>query len=764
MSRPSKVVRFFNNLLYSVPPPRFAAIRPNENRVVAMWNALINTAQAQGRVRPPLRMFSKTEVMPNETGVCCLDNEHVVRIDTGMPSDKGKPIHAHRTRPQSPDIGAGNVVYAAGQSPHAESFKDFLVQALVSKQGIFEIVSRKTHYDAEQSTKKSIIDLLKTEIAKPRDSNSALMFGNRYQYQCLKQVAGKGHANDAEDFVRYELTVIDPDGITIKIPLTQAGLKFKDRVLRPAEIRRADVLLNAHQVAVRSGVDADQTDSPKVQLILSRAGAGRNATLISYHKIASLIECGRVTEATLDDALEEEIYANRMRRGPGYVHSIEQLASLRTALQEKIASIPPLTAPGMTASLRRHSAPAWLNQAVNNAQPVLPPQQMTVMQTPARLHAATALPVQNNGRNDEAITESNQDQVHQFLPNSASLNFVDPIKTQQHIHHEQSTSIMPSEKVGVATLVQSDGSVTHDGPSNPVRRTRYTNNEIDMAKADLLLSEPGIGMCCEQKLAANDGGSWWRAAFISVLLEQAERSTNKTMDAAERIADRVRALGPDFIQEAELLKRMMLQLTNKGGKLESPDGRGIGIRGFMTDLHPPVQAKASSAAGIVFESGINRLKAVGEENDDPDRPGEKALKKIAHAMLLKAGFSLATVDGLFDEDAKVEGAETHIVELMNQLGARKGFILTRPWTQPNPNSSGYPRIDYESATLDIHQMNNPLGEMIDDNTDTQEGDETEKLIYTLDTMPVIVAAHGHFSILIENNEAKWHVSKTAHLG
>ncbi|MBC7499061.1 MAG: hypothetical protein H7315_00915, partial [Herminiimonas sp.] len=321
-----------------------------------MWNALIDKAQAQGRIRPPLRMFSKAEVMPNETAVCCLDNEHVVRIGTGMPSDKGKPIHAHRTRPQSPDIDTGKVIYAAGQSPHAESFKDFLAQALESKQGIFEIVSRKAHYDAEQSTQKSIIDLLKMEIAKPRDSDSALMFGNRYKYQSLHQVAGKGHDLDAEDFVRYELNVINPDNITIKIPLTQAGLKFTGRVLRPAEIQRADSLLDAHQVAVESVGDVDQTDSPKVQLILSRAGAGRNATLISYHKIASLIEHGQVTNATLDDALEEEIHAQRMRRGPGYVHSIEQLASLRIALQEKIATMPSLAEPGITASVRRRSA------------------------------------------------------------------------------------------------------------------------------------------------------------------------------------------------------------------------------------------------------------------------------------------------------------------------------------------------------------------------------------------------------------------------
>ncbi|MEC5218848.1 hypothetical protein RCH09_003823 [Actimicrobium sp. GrIS 1.19] len=95
----------------------------------------------------------------------------------------------------------------------------------------------------------------------------------------------------------------------------------------------------------------------------------------------------------------------------------------------------------------------------------------------------------------------------------------------------------------------------------------------------------------------------------------------------------------------------------------------------------------------------------------------------------------------------------HIVELMNQLGAREGFILTRPWVQPDPNSSGYPRLDYESATLDIHQMNHSLGEIINGNTGTQEGDETENLIYTHATKPVIVAAYGHFSILIAYNEA-----------
>ena len=378
---------------------------------------------------------------------------------------------------------------------------------------------------------------------------------------------------------------------------------------------------------------------------------------------------------------------------------------------------------------------------------------MAAIQTPVRLHAATAVPVQNNGRDDVAITEPNQGLVHQVLPNSPSVNFVDPLEVQRQSQPELSAHTMPGENVDVATLAHSDGIVTHDGPSNPARRIRYTNSEIDMAKADLLLSGAGIGMCYERKLAADDGGSWWRAAFVSVLLEHATMSTNKTMDAAGRIADRVRALGPDFIQEAELLKRMMLQLTNKYGNLESPDGRGIGIRGFMTDLQPPMEGEAYSAERPLFEAGISRLKAVGEKDDDPDRPGEKALKKIAHAMLLKAGYSQDTVDGLFNEDAKVEGAETHLIELMTRLGAREGFILTRPWVQPDPNSSGYPRLDYESATLDIHQMNHPLGEIVDGNTGTQEGDVTENLIYTHATKPVIVAAHGHFSILVAYDEA-----------
>ncbi|MDY7572996.1 hypothetical protein [Actimicrobium sp. CCI2.3] len=243
-----------------------------EAKVVTMWKSLLKRGQAWRRTQPLLRMFSKTEVVPNETGVCCLDNEHVLHVDMSIPGAAKKPIHAHCTRQKSHGVESGQVIYAAGQSPPVASFKDFLAQALSSKQGTFEIVSHKTHYDPDHSPAKSIIDLLKMEIAKLGVSHNELTFGNRrYEYRGFNQVAGKGCVNNEKDFLRYELSVFDRDtGMEITVPLTQAGLKFSDKLLRPAEIRRANSLLNAHQDAVTSCGHVDQTGSPSVQLIRKR--------------------------------------------------------------------------------------------------------------------------------------------------------------------------------------------------------------------------------------------------------------------------------------------------------------------------------------------------------------------------------------------------------------------------------------------------------------------------------------------------------------
>lgn len=736
----------------SAPHPQ-ASSMASEAKVITLWNSLLQRGQAWRRTHPQPRMFNKTEVVPNETGIGCFDNEHVLRVDMGIPGVASKPIHAHCTTLKSHDVEPGQVIFAAGQSPPVESFKDFMVQALSSKQGIFEFVLRKTHYDPDHSSSKSIIDLLKTEIAKSGASHQKLTFGNRYEYQGFKQVAGKGCINSEKDFLRYELSVIDrQSGIEITVPLTQAGLRFSDKLLRPAEIRRANSLLNAHQDAVNSCGYADPSGSPAVQLILSQAGSGRNATLITYHKMSHLIENGLVTEDTLDAVLEEEIDAQRMRRGPGYVHSMEQLASLRTALMDKMEGDAQITPLVETRPVRRASPPAWLGQTISQARDRVSPRVIEDITTPDRSNHVAVLPVPDNGNNVE-IKKSSADLADSGLPHRAEAVFMNPAKMHDHSQTEPSKVSSPGEIVEAGSSIKFDDPLIQDRPMNPPLRTRYTNDQVDMETADLLLLGPVRGQNLKRQLFTEDGGSWWRAAFVSVLIEQARRSPNRigcAEQAAQKIAERIRALGTDFSEEAIIVEQMMMQMINPSYH-DGPSGKGI--RGFMTDLQPRMGGKELFAVEPMFLSGISRLKAVGEDDNDPSRPGETALKRIAHAMLLKAGFSPTTVNQLFDENSKEEGTTAHIVELMNQLGAREGMIYTRPWVQPEPNSSGHPWLDFKSVTLDTYAMSHPLGPKRPEDPGIHTGDEVQKFIRPHVNKPVIVAEHGHFSILIPLSEA-----------
>ena len=750
------------------PTPRSTSRnRPAEDEVLALWNKLIQKAQIRRQNIPPTRLFTKNEVPLNETGVGCFDNEHVVRVGVHTPDANAKPIHAHRISPTSQNVAPSSVTYAAGQSPPPESFKDFLTHAVQSRQGVFEIVSSMAHYDAEKLRTKSLIELLKTAIADACESNSELVFGNRYICGDLVQIAGKGRSGDKDDFVQYKLSVTDrSSGNKVTIPLTQAGLKFTGRVLQPKEIRRASALVEAHRGAVQRHSDARHTKALSEQLILSRAGVGRNATVITYQKIARLIENGRVNEASLDRALEEEIDNARARRGPTYVHSIEQLGSLRTALLDKIEMV---LHPFPYSSIklpRRSSKAASLRQALISttassfAEITTSNQDATQSRTKATNKetegkSALSTPTTNTGPIDIEINAPKEGVAFQIMQEIESNPAPDPVgelaEPQKNVETKSSTASVPSETVLEVNSAKSDNVSVQNGPENPIQPTRYTNNEIDMVRADRLLNGPGKGMNFQRNLAADDGGSWWRAAFVSVLMEHKSGSPNMTLDAPQKILNRIQSLGPEFTEEATVLEQMMNQLTYT---CDVQPGERLGMRGFMTDLQPVMRGNAYTAARPLFENGISRLKAVGEDEDDPSRPGETALKKVAQAMLGKAGYSGSEVKALFNADNKQEGSTTHIIELMNQLGAREAIIYTRPWEEVEPGSAELSWLKFEAATIDCYTMNKPLGPLAEVDDGVIEGDELQKFIYAQAHKPIIVAEHGRFSVQIHFLEAQ----------
>jgi hypothetical protein len=287
--------------------------------------------EAQTLLRPTT--FDRTEVPVNESGVECLENRHVVMVQSGTPDQAPHPMHAHKIRQQL----RSNASYAAGQSPQHGSVDDVIVQGLASGQGIFQLVSTMAHYKPKDSREKPVIGMLLEHLE--QNENPKRLIGGRYLVTSVEHIAGGGDS----DFLRHVLVAEDtwskPPQV-VRMPITQAGLKFSGRKLCVDEIQRASTLLDEHNAWLNENnallaLPANPADADK--MILSFAGIGRNATLITYRVISAAIDDGKVTEESLDFALNAEIWPNRVRRGPRYVHTPDQLVQLRAALSVQIA-------------------------------------------------------------------------------------------------------------------------------------------------------------------------------------------------------------------------------------------------------------------------------------------------------------------------------------------------------------------------------------------------------------------------------------------
>ncbi|GAA4025735.1 hypothetical protein GCM10022212_24510 [Actimicrobium antarcticum] len=298
--------------------------RPTLNNAARLTGRVLKLLQLGLPATPAPACFPAEIVPPNTSGLLCLDNEHVIRVPGDAPDQPPRPIHAHRADQQL-RTGAS---YAAGQSPEDARVEDFLLQGIASGQGIFQFVSRRAHHAPERSRETPVIALLEQRCLRPDKP----LIGGRYRLESVERTAGK-NADDGSDFLRAEVLVIDTwstalPAAPLRIPITQAGLKFTDRLLRVEQIERASALLDAHNDQCLTPDTPEAAD----KMVLSFAGIGRNATLITYRVLRDAIARGELTQDTLDAALDAEITANRARRGPGYVHSIEQRNELREAL------------------------------------------------------------------------------------------------------------------------------------------------------------------------------------------------------------------------------------------------------------------------------------------------------------------------------------------------------------------------------------------------------------------------------------------------
>ncbi len=312
-----------------------------QHRVRKAAPTLAKAAASRGTAQALLRptTFDRTEVPVNESGVECLENRHVVMVQAGTPKQAPHPIHAHKIRQQLPSDAA----YAAGQSPQGGSVDDVIVQGLASGQGIFQFVSRRAHYDPENSRETPVIGMLLEHLEQNRNQNPQRLIGGRYLVTSVERIAGGG----GSDFLRHVLVAEDTwskPPREVRMPITQAGLKFSERKLCVQEIQRASTLLDEHNAWLNENnallaQPANPADADK--MILSFAGIGRNATLITYRVLSAAIDDGKVTAESLDFALDAEISPNRVRRGPRYVHTKDQRDELRLALLARIAARAP---------------------------------------------------------------------------------------------------------------------------------------------------------------------------------------------------------------------------------------------------------------------------------------------------------------------------------------------------------------------------------------------------------------------------------------
>ena len=290
-----------------------------------LWRTLKVNSRKKG-----LDFLNADEVDDNGTKVSC-PRHSAVEVD--LPGNS-KKIHANHVHFQPSrcdvELGLNGNSYIAAQAPgQFDACERLLFRGLASRQGIFQIVSERSQRalvgpvpDRESVTSiRSVIEQLREGLA----HNPTLTIGARFEVESLE------HLRDGMSSSTYLLRVRDThaENELIAIPLTQVGLKFEGRVLKVPEIATASEELDDHLAFGR----VPNLQAANEPIIISTAGVGRNATLIVYRQIASLIESGEITtEGELHSVLLREITIGRNARGPRFVHSESQLEQLTAAL------------------------------------------------------------------------------------------------------------------------------------------------------------------------------------------------------------------------------------------------------------------------------------------------------------------------------------------------------------------------------------------------------------------------------------------------
>ncbi|MEB0137101.1 hypothetical protein QN362_17330 [Actimicrobium sp. CCC2.4] len=298
-------------------------------RVDALWARLENLSHRQNWA------FDDNEVPSNASRVPCGRN-NVIKVPA--PNGRETAVHANKI---GPNTGSPAPYYAAGQSPQQNfSLDNMLVQGIESGLGIYQFVSHRAHTTDCNSSKKTILAMLNERIEHEKNSENSDGTIIAGKYKVLRFDDLQDHYDPYSQYIlEVEEINTNPRNI-ISIPITQAGLEFTGAVLKPAAINMARLALEGHR-AILANKSCRANTAQIDPLILSHAGIGRNATLITYDRIYKLIHNPglnvRIDASNLEEKLFELIKEGRLSRGPRFLHSQQQLAALYAALLDQIA-------------------------------------------------------------------------------------------------------------------------------------------------------------------------------------------------------------------------------------------------------------------------------------------------------------------------------------------------------------------------------------------------------------------------------------------
>ncbi len=295
--------------------------------VDALWEAI-----EEHRSKATPTYFANDEVEPNHTGVQCPKNADTVKVQLGDDKHTLTPIHANFVRL--------NKCYAVGQSPGGAFEKNCtrdLIHSLDSGQGLFQFTSRKpdrilTGSRHERATP-TVAQML---AAQWKISGAGMQLGTRYELNNFCEVPIDP---PRPDVARYRLDAYDHTAKQPRIVfITEARLRFVNKLLESDKIIRAAELLETHPCASQKSVATD-AQSQSGPLICSAAGIGRSAVLAVYQDLSKRLSID-VDRDNLDDELAEAIKKGIDARGPKFLHSKYQIAALREALLTRFATMP----------------------------------------------------------------------------------------------------------------------------------------------------------------------------------------------------------------------------------------------------------------------------------------------------------------------------------------------------------------------------------------------------------------------------------------